>query len=190
MQRRLLLNCAEILEAREARLKELQASDDLAAPPAPASPSQKPWTRSVEAPTPYFRGIADARQRQEILAEFSGGRQLGADLLDYFTCCRWEEAQEGKAKGGTWLELAADFEVAVGTNLRPPLYRRQGQRPLTRIERNKSAEQKAYLMHRYVKELEGPLESRCSGHMLRPGSSVRRVASFRDLGVRWTAGLS
>ena len=27
-------------------------------------------------------------------------------------------AQEGKAKGGTWLELAADFEVAVGTNLR------------------------------------------------------------------------
>ena len=82
VQRRLLLNCAEILEAREARLKELQTSDDLAAPPAPASPSQQPWTRSVEAPTPYFRGIADARQRQGILAEFSGGRQLGADLLD------------------------------------------------------------------------------------------------------------
>ena len=69
--------------------------------------------------------------------------------------------------------MAADFEVAVGTNLRPPLYRRQGQRPLTRIERNKSAEQKAYLMHCYVKELESLLATRCSGCTLRPGTSLR-----------------
>ena len=100
VQRRLLLNCAEILEAREARLKELQMSEDLAGPPEPAASSQKPWMRAAEAPTPYFRGVADARQRLEVLAAFSGGKQLGADLLDYFTCCRWEEAQDGKAKGG------------------------------------------------------------------------------------------
>ena len=45
-------------------------------------------------------------------------------------------------------------------------------------------------MHRYVKELESLLAPRCNGCMLRPGTSLRRVASFRELGVRWTAGLS
>ena len=126
VQRKLLLNCPEIREAREARLKEIQVSDALAAPPAPALPSQKPWTREVEPPTPHFRGIAEARARHEVFTELSGGRQLGADLLDSFTRCRSEQAQEGKAQGGTWLELAADFEVAVGSNLRPPLFRRMG----------------------------------------------------------------
>ena len=135
VQRRFLLTCSEILEARDARLKEMQTSDAVVAPPAPALQTHKPWTRELEAPTPHFRGVAEVRPRQEIMAEFSGGKQLAADLLDYFTCCRWEVAQEGKAKGGTWLEVAADFEVAVGTNLRPPLYRRQGQKPLMRIER-------------------------------------------------------
>ena len=53
--------------------------------------------------------LAAATQRQEILAEFSGGRQLGADLLDYFTCCRWELAQEGKAKEGDLAGIGGGF---------------------------------------------------------------------------------
>ena len=78
------------------------------------------------------------------------------------------------------MELAADFEVATGTGLKPPLYRRKGQKPLTRIERNKSAEQKAYLMHRYVAELEAQLKARCGGDKLHPGSALRRVDDFRE----------
>ena len=88
------------------------------------------------------------------------------------------------------MELAADFEVATGTSLKPPLYRRKGHKPLTRVERNKSAEQKAYLMHRYVSEIEAQLKARCGGDRLQPGAALRRVDAFRELGVRWTAGLT
>ena len=137
-----------------------------------------------------FRGIADEEERQELLDEFSGGPKLGQELLDYFACCRWEVASPDKAKGGTWLELAADFEVATGISLKPPLYRRKGHKPLTRVERNKSAEQKAYLMHRYVDEIEAQLKTRCGGDRLQPGAALRRVDAFRELGVRWTAGLT
>ena len=70
------------------------------------------------------KGVADDEAPQETLQEFSGGAKQGQDLLDFFTCCRWEAASPGKAKGGTWLELAADFEVVSGTGLKPPLYRR------------------------------------------------------------------
>ena len=91
---------------------------------------------------------------------------------------------------GTWLELAADFEAATGARLKPPLFRRRGQRPLNRVEGNKSDAQKANLMHRYIEELEAPLKARCGGDALRPGESLRRVASFRELGVRWTAGFT
>ena len=140
--------CAHILEAREARLKELQGGSDAAPSPTPLSASQSPWARTLEAPTACLRGVADDEVRQEILKEFSGGAKQGQDLLDFFANCRWEAASAGKAKGGTWVELAADFEVVSDAGLKPPLYRRSGQKPLTRIERNKSAEQKAYLMHR------------------------------------------
>ena len=88
------------------------------------------------------------------------------------------------------MELAADFEVATGVNLKPPLFRRKGHKPLTRIERNRSAEQKAYLMHRYVDEIEAQLRRRCGGDRLHPGEALRRVDAFRELGVRWTAGLT
>ena len=125
-----------------------------------------------------------------MLRNFSGGAQLGQELLDYFACCRWEKAAPGKAKGGTWLELASDFEVATGANLKPPLFRRKGHKPLVRTERNRSAEQKAYLMHRYVDELEAQLKRRCGDDRLHPGEAVRRVDTFRELGVRWTAGLT
>ena len=86
------------------------------------------------------------------------------------------------------MELAADFEVATGTGLKPPLYRRKGQKPLTRVERNKSAEQEANLRHRYVRGLEALLSTRSGGGTLKLGESLRRVASFRELGVRWTPG--
>ena len=149
-----------------------------------------PWARPLEAPTVCFRGIADDEEGQDMLKEFSGGPKLGQELLDYFSCCRWEPASQDKARGGTWLELAADFEVATGVNLKPPLYRRRGQKPVTRLERNTSAEQKAYLMHRYVDEIEAQLKMRCGGDRLHPGTALRRVDAFRELGVRWTAGLS
>ena len=51
-------------------------------------------------------------------------------------------------------------------------------------------QQKAYLVHRYIKELEALQKARCGGDTLRPGESLRREASPRELGVRWTAGLT
>ena len=45
-------------------------------------------------------------------------------------------------------------------------------------------------MHRYVDEIEAQLKARCGGDRLHPGTALRRVDAFRELGVRWTAGLT
>ena len=88
VQWKLLRCCAHILEAREAKLKELQSGETAAAAPPPLCPTASPWTRSLEAPTVCFRGMADEEARQEVLRDFSGGEKLGQELLDYFACCR------------------------------------------------------------------------------------------------------
>ena len=82
VQWKLLRCCAHILEAREAKLKELQSGEAAAPAPPPLCQTASPWARTLEAPTVCFRGMADDDERQEMLSEFSGGPKLGQELLD------------------------------------------------------------------------------------------------------------
>ena len=80
MQWKLLRCCAHILEAREAKLKDLQSGSTAAPAPPPLCQTLSPWARPLEAPTVCFRGMTDDGERQELLNEFSGGPKLGAGL--------------------------------------------------------------------------------------------------------------
>ena len=57
------------------------------------------------APIRWFRGCQSVESQDAVLAEFSGGRQLGQDLLDYFQLCQWrspETARRPPGPGSRW----------------------------------------------------------------------------------------
>ena len=63
------------------------------------------------------------------------------------------------------------------------MFARRGSRARpARVKIGRSVEQRALDLHHYVQEMEELL-----GEPLRPGRSLRRVAAFRELGVRWAA---